>query len=319
MENIKKLEQYCTVRVEELFFSWQNFLKQQRRLSVLTAESYGSDIYLFFEFLSQHFQKKIDVAQLKQCKTNDFRGFLVSLARSNHARSSISRALSAVKNFYRFLMNTGVLENEYIMSVRSAAPAKTLPKPLNIEQAKAFLDAVMQRQRPKWENLRDKALYTLLYGCGLRISEALSLKIADVQDSTDALIVTGKGNKQRLLPLLPAVKKSLMSYLNHHPCLEDRTAPLFVGNRGKEQINAGVVQRDVRWIRNYLQLPKTVTPHALRHSFATHLLQGGGDLRTVQELLGHSSLSATQRYTKVDITHLNEVYQKAHPRAGETE
>ena len=182
-----------------------------------------------------------------------------------------------------------------------------------VEDAGRFLDAVEHLAQEPWQGARDKALYMLMYGCGLRIAEALSLNVGDISGAGDAFTITGKGNKQRLVPLLPIVKKTLQAYIKVHPNPK-KTEPLFVGSRF-DRINAGVVQRNVRVIRRYLQLPDTVTPHALRHSFATHLLQGGGDLRTVQELLGHSSLSATQRYTEIDMAGLQKVYEHAHPRA----
>jgi integrase/recombinase XerC len=199
------------------------------------------------------------------------------------------------------------------MPVRSAHPAKVLPKPLSVEDAGRFLDAVEHLAQEPWQGARDKAMYMLMYGCGLRIAETLSLNVGDILGAGDAFTITGKGNKQRLVPLLPIVKKTLQAYIKVHPNPK-KTEPLFVGSRF-DRINPGVVQRNVRVIRRYLQLPDTVTPHALRHSFATHLLQGGGDLRTVQELLGHASLSATQRYTEIDMAGLQKVYDSAHPRA----
>ena len=168
-------------------------------------------------------------------------------------------------------------------------------------------------QKEKWQGLRDVALLTLLYGCGLRISEALALNVTDIPKTNDVLVVTGKGNKQRMIPLLNIVKKTLEAYLKERP-LKGCEAPLFIGSRG-ERLNPGVVQRQIRKIRLYLGLPESVTPHALRHSFATHLLTAGSDLRSVQELLGHTSLSATQRYTEIDTVHLKAVYNQAHPRA----
>ena len=199
------------------------------------------------------------------------------------------------------------------MAVRSARHNKILPHPLSAEQAKKFLKMARKLQKESWQGERDVALFTLMYGAGLRIAEALSLNVKDIPLDADAMIITGKGNKQRLIPLLPVVRLAIKKYLDVHPC-PTPDAPLFVGARG-DRINPGVVQRTVRQIRYSLNLPDTITPHALRHSFATHLLQGGGDLRTVQELLGHSSLSATQRYTEITTQDLDRIYKKAHPRS----
>jgi len=164
-----------------------------------------------------------------------------------------------------------------------------------------------------WIAARDMAILTLLYGCGLRISEALNLNVEDVPEG-DAMVITGKGNKQRVVPVLPIVLEAIQYYLDLYPKRLKKSGPLFVGVQGK-RVNPGVIQRQVRKLRAYLGLPASATPHALRHSFATHLLAGGGDLRTIQELLGHESLSTTQRYTEVDQARLIEVYRDSHPRA----
>ena len=206
-----------------------------------------------------------------------------------------------------------IVHNKVVMSLKLGRLPHSLPHPLTAEDAKMFLEQAFASAKEPWEGYRDRALYTLLYGCGLRISEALSLNVKDVSNLPDALVIHGKGNKDRLVPVLPAVQHAIKIYLNHHPHPVPEEA-LFVGSRG-DRINPGVVQRNVRKIRRGMGLPATVTPHAFRHSFATHLLEGGGDLRTVQELLGHSSLSATQRYTEVTTEQLEKVYNKAHPRA----
>ncbi len=293
--------------------NWQKHLLLERRLSEKTGESYLMDIKEFMSFLSDYTTDTVSVKMLKNLKVSDFRAFLVARAKQKLSRASTARCLSAMRNFFKFLAKEGILENPAIMSVRSAHPPKILPKPLSVEDAVRFLDAVEQLAQEPWQGVRDKALYMLMYGCGLRIAEALSLNVGDIMGAGDAFTITGKGNKQRLVPLLPIVKKTLNTYLKVHPNPK-KNEPLFIGARF-DRINPGVVQRNVRMIRRYLQLPDTVTPHALRHSFATHLLQGGGDLRTVQELLGHSSLSATQRYTEIDMAGLQKVYEHAHPRA----
>jgi len=206
------------------------------------------------------------------------------------------------------------VSNATIKAVRSPKPKPPLPKPISIEDSLDVIKAVSKLSDTPWISKRDVAVFTLLYGCGLRIDEALSLNNVDKPDG-DVMTITGKGNKQRIVPILPIVSDAIKVYAEACPFSEQPNNPLFVGARGG-RLNAGVVQRLMRKVRHQLGLPNTATPHALRHSFATHLLGAGGDLRTIQELLGHSSLSTTQRYTSVDSKRLLEVYKKAHPRAN---
>ncbi|MBR5129837.1 MAG: tyrosine recombinase XerC [Alphaproteobacteria bacterium] len=312
-EQYKDFQQTTDTKVISAIEEWQKHLMLERRLSKKTGESYLMDIKEFSSFLYDYMSDMVSVKMLKNLKVSDFRAFLVERAKQKLSRASTARCLSALRNYFKFLAKEGIVENAAIMSVRSAHPAKVLPKPLSVEDAGRFLDAVEHLAQEPWQGARDKAMYMLMYGCGLRIAETLSLNVGDILGAGDAFTITGKGNKQRLVPLLPIVKKTLQAYIKVHPNPK-KTEPLFVGSRF-DRINPGVVQRNVRVIRRYLQLPDTVTPHALRHSFATHLLQGGGDLRTVQELLGHASLSATQRYTEIDMAGLQKVYEHAHPRA----
>ena len=306
-------ESTATEKVRQTIQKWQEYLVSERRLSVLTAESYLEDLKEFFTFLLDSLGKEVDLKDLENLTITDFRSFLAWRTEQKISKASIARGVSALKNFFRFLMREGLVQNKSIMAVRSARPNKILPHPLSAEQAKKFLKLAFSMQKEAWQGERDVALFTLMYGAGLRIAEALSLNVKDIPLNADAMTITGKGNKQRLIPLLPVVCQTIKKYLESHPC-PTPDSPLFVGARG-DRINPGVVQRTVRKIRYALNLPDTVTPHALRHSFATHLLQGGGDLRTVQELLGHSSLSATQRYTEITLQDLDRVYNKAHPRA----
>ncbi len=312
-EEYNPLSLTCDVKLRNVLEEWQNNLKLDRRLSLLTAESYLRDIKEFMHFLADYLGKSVEIADLKKLKVADFRSFLVWRTEQNVVRSSIARGMSSLRNFFKYCTRIGLFENPAIMAVHTGRGAKILPHPLTVDDARRFLDTVDEVVRDSWQIKRDKALYLLMYGCGLRIAEALSLNVGDIPLNADAFVIRGKGNKERLVPLLPIVKRAMASYMKILKN-QDIGAPLFVGSRG-ERINPGVVQRNVRAIRRYLNLPDTVTPHALRHSFATHLLQGGGDLRTVQELLGHSSLSATQRYTEVDREQLIKVYEHAHPRA----
>ena len=302
-----------TTKLAKEIDAWQQYLLTERRLSDLTGKSYLFDLKEFCDFLKEHLGHPVDLEDLQKLQITDFRSFLTWRADQKVARSSMARSVSSLKNFFKFLVREGVVHNEAVMAVKSAKVGHGLPHPLTPEDARQFLDLAQSMNKKPWQGYRDRALYTLLYGCGLRIAEALSLDVKDVNNNPHELIITGKGKKQRLVPVLPAVHHALQLYLNHHPHpVPD--APLFMGSRG-DRINPGVVQRNVRAIRHAMGLPDTVTPHAFRHSFATHLLQGGGDLRTVQELLGHASLSATQRYTEITTEHLEQVYEHAHPRA----
>ena len=314
MQNIKNFEKFLEKKAYQAFDSWYQWLSMEKRLSEHTADSYFLDLKAFFEFLYADFGHLLSLKDLKDLSVGDFRAFLVHRSGQGIIRSSLSRNMSAIRNFFKYLHKNYDIENTAVGMVRSARPPKTLPKPLGQDEALQLLHAAYGAQKEKWQGLRDVALLTLLYGCGLRISEALNLTISDWNSNPDVLIVKGKGNKERIVPLLPLVKKAVSAYLKERAFEVSAQSPLFIGARG-EQINPGVVQRQIRRLRRQLGLPESVTPHALRHSFATHLLEAGSDLRSVQELLGHASLSATQRYTEVDTHHLTAVYNKAHPRA----
>ncbi len=313
MQEFKDFQQTTTPRVLSMIEAWQKWLSAERRLSALTAESYFLDLREFMDFLSSDIGHPVDKCDLMDLSVTDLRSFLVYRSSHQVARSSIARNMSTVRNFYRFLSKTYDIENTAVRVVRPARPPKTLPKPLEQDDALALLGAAQKMQKEKWQGLRDVALLTLLYGCGLRISEALALNVGDIPRTNDVLVITGKGNKQRMVPLLGVVKKTIDMYLKERP-VDTKDAPLFIGSRG-ERLTPGVIHRHIRKLRTFLGLPATVTPHALRHSFATHLLTAGSDLRSVQELLGHASLSATQRYTEIDTVRLKAVYDHAHPRA----
>ena len=295
---------------------WRAWLGHERRYSTHTLAAYGRDLAAFFAFLAEHLGYPPGIAELESLKQADFRAFLAGRGRLGHARASTARAMSSVRGFFRFLDKRGIAKNAALGAVGSPRVPKSVPRALGEAEAMEAMAAMGGLGREPWLAARDTALLMLLYGCGLRIGEALALERADVPKG-DALVVTGKGRKQRLVPVLPAVKRALADYLALCPFPGGaRAAPLFVGARG-ERLNAGVAQRQVRRLRAALDLPETATPHAFRHSFATHLLAGGGDLRAIQELLGHASLSTTQRYTDVDAAGLEAVYRRAHPRALE--
>ncbi len=244
----------------------------------------------------------------------DFRSWLAARHGEGFSATSTARALSVVRGFYRYLEKQNIAENAAIFHVRTPKLPKSLPRSLQETQAITSLDTVGFTQKENWVQLRDVALLTLIYGCGLRISEALGLRVKDLKEDATSLILTGKGNKQRMVPVLPQIHAAITEYKKVCPHLLSEGSILFVGARGKP-LQPAIFQKEIRNLRNALGLPESTTPHAFRHSFATHLLAGGGDLRTIQELLGHADLSTTQRYTKVDSERLLSAYAKAHPRA----
>ncbi len=250
---------------------------------------------------------------LESLKARDFRAFLAHRVAQGISARSNARTLSTLRTLYRFLDRRYGLKNSQLQAVRSARISPPLPRPLEEQRAIDVTESDGLVDQAPWVAARDIALFTLLYGGGLRINEALSLNLQDAP-TTDEMIVTGKRNKQRLIPILPLVKERLQAYVALRPGDPSPQAPLFIGVQGK-RLHAAVAQRHMRQIRTILGLPKTATPHSLRHSFATHLLAGGGDLRTIQELLGHAVLSTTQRYTEIESSSLEKVYAQAHPRS----
>ena len=225
--------------------------------------------------------------------------------------------MSTLRNFFKFIERQGLVENAAIGGIRTPKVPRSVPKALDEVDALETVSVIEDLSEEPWIGKRDAAVLFLLYGCGLRIDEALGLdrdQVAEPGDAMDTIVVTGKGDKQRLVPVLPVVTKALGDYIDACPHDLALDGPLFVGKRGK-RLSARMIQRQMGRVRALLGLPETATPHALRHSFATHLLAGGGDLRTIQELLGHASLSTTQRYTEVDAGRLKSVYDGAHPRA----
>ena len=292
--------------------AWRAWLEIERRASAHTTASYLRDLKLFLAFLRDHLGATADLAALERLGHTDFRAYLARRAMSGSARSSTARAVSVLRNFFRFLDRRELAANAAIGGVRAPKLPRAVPKPLAEDDALAVARGAEDDEETPWVAARDRALALLLYGCGLRIDEALGLGLADAPFG-DSLRVRGKGGKERQVPVLPVVAQAVGAYVDACPMLAPG-GPLFVGARGG-RLNAGVFQRRMRGLRARLGLPETATPHALRHSFATHLLQAGGDLRTIQELLGHASLSTTQRYTEVDTATLVKVYDKAHPRA----
>ncbi len=297
--------------------AWLDWLGAERRAAAHTLAAYRSDLAQFLAFLTDHLGRPPALADLAGLRAADVRAWLARRQRENYQPASAARGLSAARSFFRRLHRLGQPANGAIAAVRSPKRPRMLPRPLGQAQAMAAAaNAVTDGDgdgMPAWVALRDRAVLTLLYGCGLRISEALALNGRSVADG-DSLVVTGKGNKQRLVPVLPAVRAAIDAYRAACPFPLAAGEALFRGQRGR-RLDAAIVQKRVRALRASLNLPAHATPHSLRHSFATHLLAGGADLRSIQELLGHASLATTQRYTEVDATRLLAVYDQAHPRA----
>ena len=299
---------------------WQQQLKSERRASAHTLAAYGRDLAGFLDFTRDHHGELPSLELLGRLKPADFRAYLAKRAADDLAKTSQARALSVLRGFFRFLERRGLAANPALAVLRGPRLPRAVPKPLSESEAKAAVelaDTVQAVEAPPWIAARDTALVTLLYGCGLRLSEALDLTRRQApRPGMTSLRVTGKGDKTRIVPLLPVVGEAVESYLAHCPHPIGPDDDLFVGQRGGP-LNPRLVQRLMERLRYRLGLADTATPHALRHSFATHLLAGGADLRAIQELLGHASLSTTQRYTAIDAAKLMEVYDRAHPRAGE--
>ena len=284
-------------------------------MSAKTLEAYARDVGQFLDFLGQHLGGAPSLKQLAKLTPADVRAFMAARRSEGLSSRSLMRVLAGARSFARFLERNGKGKVGALSAVRAPKIGKTLPKPLAIAAAKRISDTELRagEEREPWIIARDAAVLALLYGSGLRISEALSLKRKDA-GAHDAITVTGKGNKTRMVPVLPQVTKSIADYVALCPLDLPDDGPLFVGSRGGP-LSPRIVQLAMARLRGALGLPDTATPHALRHSFATHLLARGGDLRAIQELLGHASLSTTQIYTAVDSERLLEVYASAHPRA----
>ena len=298
---------------KEALLVFLDHLSGERRLSGKTTESYQRDISAFLAFLSRHLDKTIDIRDLRDLALRDFRAYLAFRQRGEKSLSpaSIARQLSALRTFFRYLNRRYGVENDAIGLIKGPRVKAPLPKPLSVSGARDIVAEGSLDERP-WVQARNTAVMILLYGAGLRVSEALSLTTDDLP-LTRSLTLTGKGDKTRVVPVLPIVIEAVDKYTKLCPYSLEAGTPLFRAIRGG-QLSARQVQLDMQILRGVLGLPETATPHALRHSFATHLLTGGGDLRTIQQLLGHENLSTTQRYTGVDVEGLRRVHKAAHPR-----
>ncbi|MDQ6437089.1 tyrosine recombinase XerC [Mesorhizobium sp. LHD-90] len=295
--------------------NWLRMLARERRLSPLTVEAYERDTRQFLQFLTGHDGGAPGIADIANLRPADLRAYLAARRKDGAGARTLGRGLAGVRSLLRFLERKGLVNAAGAAALRAPKQPKSLPKPLTAPDARRVVSAEEQLAEEPWVAARDAAVLTLLYGSGLRISEALGLSASVLASPGESVLrVTGKGGKTRLTPVLPVALQAVAEYRRLCPYHLDPKGLLFRGARGGP-LNPAIVQRAMRKMRGALNLPDTATPHALRHSFATHLLGRGGDLRVIQELLGHASLSTTQVYTGVDTARLLEIYDAAHPRA----
>lgn len=299
--------------LKRALYGWLEWLAFEKRASPHTLDGYARDVAGFLSFLTDHFGFMPGLKELKGLGAVDFRAWLARQSNAGNSRTTIARHASTLRTLFKYLEREGIASNAAIHALRTPKVPKSLPKALTVEDAIEAVELADELADEPWIGKRDRALLKLLYGSGLRLSEALNLNVRDLPEG-DTLVITGKGSKQRVVPILDVVKRDIETYIKASPFPMTPQSPLFLGARGG-RLNPGIAQAMVRRVRAMLNLPDTVTPHALRHSFATHLLAGGGDLRTIQELLGHASLSTTQRYTDVDSARLLAIHSLAHPRA----
>lgn len=292
---------------------WLTTERATRDRSDHTIIAYQGDLLSFLAFLGQHRGEPALPGNLGDLNQTDMRAFAAFERARGFSARSLARRLSAVRSFIRWLSDREGFEASKVLNSRGPRYTRSLPRPLAPDQAKDVLEMAGEGHDTPWVAARDLAVLTLLYGSGLRISEALNLTGRD-WSFAEALLIRGKGGRERQVPVLPVARRAVETYLTLSPWPLEREAPLFKGVRGGK-LNPGIIANAMRLARERLGLPPTATPHALRHSFATHLLSAGGDLRTIQELLGHASLSTTQVYTGVDDAHLLAVYRAAHPRS----
>ena len=288
----------------DIIKKWQKWLEFEKGYSKNTLDAYFRNLAFFINYFENPTLRKLEKLSAK-----DFRAYASFRISEKHLeKSSVAREISAIKNFYHWLDANDILKNSEIGIVSSPKRGKILPKVMDVDESLNLIDAAFETSKEPWQGVRDAAIFTLLYGCGLRISEALSLNLNDISNN-DFIRIKGKGNKERIVPLLPIILENIKAYVAQCPYNLMGNEALFRGARG-ERLLPRIVQRNMQKIRRYMGLPDNLTPHSLRHSFATHLLSQGTDLRSIQELLGHASLTTTQRYTEVSVEHLKEEYKK---------
>ena len=303
--------------MNEIIGEFVEYLLNTKNYSTHTASAYENDIHDFVRFFARFNNGDVELKDIAKCDTFAFRAWMADRARRELTHKSTARALSSLRTFYKWMARYKNLQNDAIGLISSPKVERKLSKAIETTDVSDMHDAIraIDNNEP-WIAARDWALVVLIFGCGLRISEALSLKISDVINAPDSLRIVGKGNKERIVPVLPAVNIAIEKYIKINPFGKNGDDPLFRSVRGLP-MSPRMAEKVVENLRHYLQLPDYVTPHALRHTFATALLAGGADLRSLQELLGHSSLSTTQLYTKVNMAEIMDAYKHAHPLAVE--
>ena len=313
------------IKAAQIYKQWLDWLRSHKRYSDHTLTAYARDYHDFCAFFCKHFAvDSLSTAIIATLSLQDLRAWLAYRAQQDYSAASTARAVSVIRSLFRFAKREEWFDNAAIFALKTPKLPQTLPKALSAQHIEQALDALHQQpNKEEWIILRDKALFMLLYGSGLRIAEALDLHMRDVrhhltngQHRTTMWRIIGKGKKTRQVPVLSHITQAIAQYVSILPFPTDNDTPLFLGKRG-ERLQAAIFQKTVRDIRRIAGLPESVTPHALRHSFASHLLAKGGDLRSIQELLGHVSLSTTQRYTQLDTHHILQSYQTAHPQGDD--
>ncbi|MBY7649905.1 MAG: recombinase XerC [Candidatus Liberibacter europaeus] len=312
---MNKLHEIVAVELLKECQNWLDSLKIDKGVSKLTLQSYERDIRQFFTFMAFYNDvNKVDLQTIYKLAYTDIRAFIFKRRQHGVDNRSLKRSLSGIKSFLKYLKKHNIIDSTDIINMRILKKSNYLPKPISEKQALDLVNHKLDNisSNSCWVDARDSAILHLLYGCGLRISETLSITPQSITNDQSSLVITGKGNKTRMVPILPLVKTALIKYNELCPFNLEKNVPIFRGIRGAP-LNPGVFQRNMRHIRKHLGLCESTTPHTLRHSFATHLLSNGGDLRSIQDLLGHARLSTTQIYTNVNSSKILEIYDKTHP------
>ncbi len=308
---IEKINEICDEKIVLLLEKFSRYIEAEMRYSRHTLNSYKTDILYFLDFIAKEKNKILSENDLEELTIYDFRSWLGDRMQ-NHNNASNARAMASLRAFFKFLNENNLIKNRQIEKIKTPKIAKAIPKAVEVLDIEKIFSAIANFRKNSWEVKRDQALMTLLYGCGLRISEGLLISKKSLENS-QILTVTGKGKKQRMVPLLPIVKKRIEEYLSELPFALNDGCGIFVATSGKPYSRFDF-EHLIKNIRRSLNLSETITPHSFRHSFATHLLESGGDLRSIQELLGHENLSTTQRYTKIDKSRLLSVYNSVQKR-----
>jgi integrase/recombinase XerC len=285
-----------------------------KTLSKNTADSYINDLYLFIEFLSRYSSEEINLEAIKCIRRQDLRSWFLERINKRHSSKSIARGLSAIKCFFKFMIDLKLMEDHPVMVMRPPKVGKSLPRPLTVDQVNTLINSVKEYKKTGWMRARDEALLVLTYSVGLRISEVLGIKLSDISITSSFINITGKGGKVRSVPLINKVKNIILQYVNSRPSNME-TEFLFV-NKSGARLSASAIQKLVRRIRRSNKMPETITPHALRHTCATHIMENSRDIRGVQDLLGHSSISSTQIYADVSSKYISDIYDNYHPMSA---